>query len=138
LIEYFAQSTALRVNYAKTEIIPINLSPKKAEIMMGVFGCRIQSTPFTYLGLPMGSIKPRVEHFAPLMNMAERQLTLISSMLTYAGKLQLINSVLSSLPTFTMCLVAVPIVVLEYYGRARCHCTWRNSDINAKNKPMVA
>jgi hypothetical protein len=24
--------------------------------------------PFTYLGLPMGTTKPKVEHFAPLMN----------------------------------------------------------------------
>jgi hypothetical protein len=34
------------------------------------------------LGLPMGTTKPRVEHFAPLMNRVERQLTTISSMLT--------------------------------------------------------
>jgi hypothetical protein len=67
-------------------MIPINLSSEKAEVMAGVFGSRIQSMPFTYLGLPMGSTKSRVEHFAPLMNRAERQLTSISSMLTYAGK----------------------------------------------------
>jgi hypothetical protein len=138
LLESFAQSTGLRVNYAKTGMVPINLSLEKAEIMAGVFGCRIQSMPFTYLGLPMGTTKPRVEHFAPLMNRAERQLTSISSMLTYAGKLQLVNSVLSSLPTFTMCSLAVPVAVLEYFDRARRNCLWRNSDINAKSKPLVA
>jgi hypothetical protein len=80
--------------------------------------------PFTFLGLPMDSTKPRVEHFAPLMNKDERQLTSISSMLTYAGKLQLVNYVLSSLPTYTMCLVAVSIAILEYYDRARRNCMW--------------
>jgi hypothetical protein len=119
-------------------MIPINLTAKKAEITTGVFGCKIQSMPFTYLGLSMGSTKPRVEHFAPLMNRAERQLTSTSSLLTYAGKLQLVNSVLSSLPTYTMCTVAVPIAVLEYYDRARRNCLWRKSEINAKNKPLVA
>jgi hypothetical protein len=44
----------------------------------------------------MGTTKPRVEHFTPLMNRVERQLTSISNMLTYAGKLQLVNSVLYS------------------------------------------
>jgi hypothetical protein len=87
LLESFAQSTGLRVNYAKNGMVPINLSPEKAEIMAGVLGCRIQSMPFNYLGLPMGSTKPRVEHFAPLMSRVERQLTSISSMLTYASKL---------------------------------------------------
>jgi hypothetical protein len=94
--------------------------------------------PFTYLGLPMGTTKPRVEHFAPLVNRVKRQLTSISSMLSYAGKLQLVNLVLSSLPTFTMCSVAIPMVVHEYVDRARRHCMWRNSKSNAKCKPLVA
>jgi hypothetical protein len=137
-LETFAQSTGLRVNYAKTGMVSINLSPEKVEVMAGTFGCRIQSMPFTYLGFSMGSTKPRVEHFAPLINRAERQLPSIASMLTYASKLQLVNSVLSSLPTFTMCSIDVPVAVLEYFNKARRNCMWHNSDINAKNKPMVA
>jgi hypothetical protein len=89
--------------------------------------------PFTYLGLPMGTTKPRVEHYAPLMNRAERQLTSISSMLTQAGRLQLVNSVLSSLITFSMCST-----VHEYVDRARRHCMWAKSEIIGKSKPMIA
>jgi hypothetical protein len=128
----------LRVNYAKSGLVPINLSLEKVEMMVGVFGCRIQCMPFTYLGLPMGTTKPKVEHFAPLMNKAERQLTSISSMLTYARKLQLVNSVLSSLPTYTMCSVSIPVAVHEYFDRATRNCMWRNSYINARSKPMIA
>jgi hypothetical protein len=94
--------------------------------------------PFAYLGLPMGTTKPRVEHYTPLMNRAERQLTSISSLLTYAGKLQLVNLVLSSLPTFTMCSVSVSVAVLEYFNRARRYRMWRKSEVNAKSKPLVA
>jgi hypothetical protein len=72
------------------------------------------------------------------MNRVERQLTSVSSMLTYAGKLQLVNSVLSSLPTFTMCSVSVPVTVHEYVDRARRNCMWRKLDSNAKSKPLVA
>jgi hypothetical protein len=86
----------------------------------------------------MGTTKPRVEHFAPLVNRVERQLTAISSMLTQVGKLQLVNSILSSLPTYIMCSIVVPIVVLEDVDRARRHCMWRNPDCNAKSKPLVA
>jgi hypothetical protein len=138
LLESFAQSTGLRVNYTKSCMVPLNLSDEKARILAGVFGCKIQGMPFTYLGLPMGTTKPRVEHYAPLMNRIERQLTSISSMLTQAGKLQLVNSVISSLPTFFMCSVQIPVVVHEYVDRARRHCMWRNSETNAKSKPMVA
>jgi hypothetical protein len=72
-------------------LVPLNMSPHKDELMAGIIGCNIQGMSFTYLGLPMGITKPRVEHFAPLMNRVERQLTSICSMLTQAGKLQLVN-----------------------------------------------
>jgi hypothetical protein len=104
------------VNYAKLGLVPLNMSHQQAHVMARTFGCQIQAMPFTYLGLPMGSTKPRIEHFAPLMDRAKRQLTTISSLLTLARRLQLVNSALSSLPTFTM---------------------WRKSDSNAKCKPLV-
>jgi hypothetical protein len=138
ILETFAQSTGLRVNYSKSSMVPLNMSQDKAEIMTGIFGCKMQEMPFTYLGLSMGTTKPRVEHYEPVMNKMERQLSSISSLLTHAGRLQLVNSVLSSSPTYTMCSVSVPSTVHDYFDRIRRHCMWKSSDINKKSKPMVA
>jgi hypothetical protein len=79
--------------------------------MTCVFGCKLQEMSFTYLGLPMRTTRPRVEHYESVMNRMERQLSSISSLLTHAGRLQLVNSVLSSSPTYTMCSVSVPSTV---------------------------
>jgi hypothetical protein len=114
------------------------LDLEQAQILARVFGCQLQEIPFTYLGLPMGNYKPRVIHFAPIVHRIERQLTSTSSLLTHVGKLQLVNSALSSLPTYFMCSVAIPVEVQEYIDRARRHCLWRKSDSNAKSKPLVA
>jgi hypothetical protein len=138
LWETFVQSTGLRVNFAKLCLVPLNMNPKKAKLMVGVIWCNIQGMSFTYLGMPVGTTKPKVEHFAHLMNRLERQLTSICSMLTQPGKLQLVNSVLSSLPRYSMCSVAVPVDVLENVDRTRRHGMWRNSDSNAKSKSLVA
>jgi hypothetical protein len=113
------------------------MTTEKVELMVGVFGCKVQEMPFTYLDLPIGTTRPRVEHYDPIMNRMERQLISISSLLTYAGRLQLVNSVLSASPTYAMCSLIVPIMVHEYFDRARKHCIWRNLDSNAKSKPMV-
>jgi hypothetical protein len=118
-------------------MVPLNMSDEKARLMTGVFGCRLQEMPFTYLFLPMGTSMPKVEHYAPLMNRMERQLTLISSMLNHVGRLQLVNSVLSASPTYAMCSLAVPITVHEYFDRERRHYMWRNSESNGKNKPWL-
>lgn len=51
------------------------------EILANTLGCRIGSFPFTYLGLPMGTTKPRVEDFTPLMDRIERRLSACSSLI---------------------------------------------------------
>jgi hypothetical protein len=65
LLETFALSTGLRVNYAKSGMVPHNITDEKARLMIGDFGCSLQEMPFTYLGLPMGTSRPKVEHYAP-------------------------------------------------------------------------
>jgi hypothetical protein len=129
MLEMFALSTGLRVNYAKSGMVPLNMTDE--------FGCSLQEMPFTYIGLPMGTFRPKVEHYAPLMNRMERLLTSIF-MLNHAGRLQWVNSVFSASPTYTMCSLTVLITVYEYFDRARSHCMWRNSKSNGKNKPLVA
>jgi hypothetical protein len=135
-LESFSQSTGLRVNYKKSCLVPLNLLPEKVPQLAGVFGCKLGTLPFTYLGLPIGTTKARVDHFGFVMNKVERKLTATSNFLTHAGRLQLVNSVLSSLPTYAMCTLQLPVSV--YIDRARRHCLWRGSDSNAKMKPLVA
>ena len=138
LLQSFAESTGLKVNYAKSQMIPLNLSQDQINILANTFGCQIGTLPFTYLGLPLGTTKPRIDDYMPLMDRTERRLISVSSFLTQAGRLQLVNSVLSSLPTYAMCSLKIPIAVLEFIDRARKHCLWRGSEINAKNKSLVA
>jgi hypothetical protein len=137
LLESFSLSTGLRINYAKSWLVPINVSTEKATHLAGLFGCRIDSLPFTYLGLPLGTTKPRIELYGQIMSSIERKLSSVSSMLFQAGRLQLVNSVISSLPTYMMCTLEVPAAVLNYIDRARRHCLWRNSDCNDKTKSLV-
>jgi hypothetical protein len=129
---------SLRANFSKSCQVPLNMPQEKAQILAGVFEFHLQGMPFTYLGLPMGTTKPRVEHYAPLMNRVKRQLTSISLMLTQAGKLQLVNSVLSSLPTYTMCSVQVLVALLEYFDRARRYGLSNKTESNARSRPRVA
>lgn len=37
-----------------------------------------------------------------------------------------------------MCTLQVPVAVIEYIERARKHRLWRENDVNAKGKPLVA
>jgi hypothetical protein len=82
LLNTFAESMGLKVNYHKSNIYPINISQERMEVLAGTIGCQIGTFPFTYLGLPMGTTKPKVEDFLPLVQGIERRLTTTSNFLT--------------------------------------------------------
>jgi hypothetical protein len=87
LLESFSTSTRLRVNCKKSCLVPLNMCDDKAQQLAGVFGCKLETLPFTYLGLPLGTTKPRVEHCGFIMSKIERRLTATSNLLTPAGRL---------------------------------------------------
>jgi hypothetical protein len=53
------------------------------------------------------------------------------------GKLQLVNSALSSLLTFYMCAIKVPVSILNQIDKYRWHCLWRG-DINGNKAPLTS
>jgi hypothetical protein len=94
LLNKYASFVGLKVNYHKSSLVPINLSPQEAEHMAKVFDCNLGSIPFTYLGLPMGTTKPNVRDFTPIIDRIERRLSATMSFLSYGDSLILVNSVL--------------------------------------------
>jgi hypothetical protein len=50
----------------------------------------------------------------------------------------MVNSVLSSLPTFYMCSIKVPQEIWKQIDKYKRHCLWRGGDIKAKKPPLVA
>jgi hypothetical protein len=105
--------------------------------MAGVFGCSVGTYPFTYLGLPMGTTKPRVEHFAPLVCRIERRITTTASWLTMAGRATLVDMAISPIPIYTMCSIKMHAMNLRSVDRINKNGLWRGSDVAGKGKPLV-
>jgi len=80
----------------------------------------------------MGITKPQVKDYAPLICRIERRMSASSQFLSQASRLQLVNSVMSSLPTYYMCSLKLPITVIEIIDKYRKNCLWRRNDF--KNK----
>jgi hypothetical protein len=119
ILSSFATSTRLKVNYSKSEIYPINISQERLSHLAAIFHCKAGTLPFTYLGLPLGVSKPSVQDCLPLTHRIERRLSSTSIFLTRGGKLEMVNSILSSLETFYMCSIKVPITILEQEDKYR-------------------
>lgn len=103
ILNSFASSTGLMVNFNKSLLLPINVSSEKMQILAATFGYQIGSFPFTYLGLPLGTTKPKIEEFAPLLDRVERKLTACSTILSYSGRVEYINTVITPTASYAMC-----------------------------------
>jgi hypothetical protein len=119
ILHKISLSSGLKVNFHKSYPLPINISNDQACSLANVLGCSIGSYPFTYLSLPMGLTKPLVKDYAPLICRIERRLSASSQFLSYSGRLQLINYVFSSLPTYYMCTLKLPATVIEVIDNHR-------------------
>jgi len=113
LLRSFSDSSGLHVNFSKSFLVPDNVSEEKSSHLAQTFGCDVGSMPFTYLGLLLGTTKPSILDFSPLVTKIERRLSGISRFLSYQGRLILVNSVFSALPTFYMCCLQLPPTVIN-------------------------
>ena len=128
MLDVFYASTGLKVNFQKSTMVPLNID-NEAIRLAAVFGCSLGTLPFTYLGLPMGTTKPRIIDLLPLVDRMERRLTASSAMLNQGSRLQLLTSVLSSMPIYFICTLDIPIGIIKQLERIQRQCLWRgNSD----------
>ena len=74
LLNTFADATGLKVNYNKSNLIPINMSEERAAIMINTLNCKRRSFPITYRGMPLILQKPNVEQCMPLVRKTTNKL----------------------------------------------------------------
>jgi hypothetical protein len=122
ILEQYALSTGLKINFHKSALVPINLSENSATVIADSLGCKVASMPFTYLGLPLGTTRPSVQDLMPLVDRIERRVSATFVLMPYSGKVSLINSLLTSIATFSMCSIQLHPKILEHIEKIRRHC----------------
>ena len=75
LLRTFSDSTGLHVNFSKSFLVPISMTTDRTSHLANSFGCKVGRMPFTYLGLPLGTTKPSVQDFTPLLSRIEGRLS---------------------------------------------------------------
>jgi hypothetical protein len=83
--------------------VPINIDNSQTMELANAFGCKVESLPFTYLGLPLGTTRTSVANLMPLESRSDKNLSRISAFMSYTGRLTLLNSLINSLPMYDMC-----------------------------------
>ena len=116
----------------------INVNTERLQELAEVFGCVNGSMPFPYLGLPLGITRPTINDLSPMVDQIERRLKATARFLDYGGRLTLVNSVLSSLPTHYLGSLKIPKTIIKIFDRGRRHCLWDKNEASGTSHSLAA
>ena len=114
IVSAFEYLSGLKINFHKSEIFCFGEAKEVEHTHSQLFGCKVGSYPFKYLGIPMQVTKLKNADWNVLLERIEKKLSSSKGKhLSVGGRLVLINSVLISLPMFMMSFFEVPRVILR-------------------------
>nr|CAD1822962.1 unnamed protein product [Ananas comosus var. bracteatus] len=120
ILDGFSENSGLNINYNKSAIIPINLSQEQSSALSSSLGCSTQDFPFTYLGLPLTPKPLSKSEYLPLIEKIDKRLAgWKEKSLSKGGRLVLLNSVISTIPTYLSSVFQLPIWVQKAIDKTR-------------------
>ena len=107
----FEAVTSLKVNMNKSEMVPIG-EVVGLDDLAALLSCHVGSLPLQYLGMPLGASYKALGFWNPIIEKIELRLVGWQKIyLSKGGRLTLLKSTLSSLPTYSLSLFLIPISV---------------------------
>ena len=133
----FQAFTGLKVNVGKSEIVPVGEVNNLIELA-SILQCRAGSLPMKYLEMPLGTSFKIALIWNPILEKMEKKLSRWKRLyLSKGGRLTLLKSTLSSLPTYFLSLFTIPNVVAARMERIQWNFLWGSSEGSFKY-PLVA
>ena len=114
----------LKINLGKSEMVSMGEVPNLEDLAQ-ILGCQIASLPMKYLGLPLGATFKAKSIWNPIIERMEKRLAGWKRLyLSKGGKVTLIKSTLSSLPTYFLSLFPIPAGVAHHLEMIQKHFLW--------------
>ncbi|RVW29957.1 putative ribonuclease H protein [Vitis vinifera] len=128
---WFEAASGLRINLAKSEIIPVGEVDEILEMAVEL-GCKVGQLPSTYLGLPWVRLIKLVTCGMGWKNMRWKLALWKRQYLSKGGRITLIKSTLASMPLYQLSLFRMPKVVARRLEKLQRDFLWGGGSTERK------
>ncbi|XP_042965576.1 uncharacterized protein LOC122299388 [Carya illinoinensis] len=120
----FEAVSGLKINLAKTEMVAVG-EVNNIRGLANILGCVVSSLPLKYLGLPLGASFKAKSIWEGVLEKFERRLAGWKKVyLSKGGRITLIKSTLSNLPTYFLSLFPLPASIAQRLEKLQRDFLW--------------
>jgi hypothetical protein len=133
LLLCFENMSGLKINFDKSEVLVMGVTAPEQRRIASMLNCKLGQFPMKYLGLPVSNKELRVLDwdFLP-QKVGHRVDPWQGLLLASAGRLELTNSCLSSLPMFAMGIYLLHAEMHKAMDSCRSRFFWEGTDDRRK------
>ncbi|XP_058741746.1 uncharacterized protein LOC131614136 [Vicia villosa] len=125
ILRGFELMSGLKVNFGKSSILGVNLSSRIIAMSSAFLNCVIGVMPFKFLGVMVGGNPRKVGMWKDVLNDVRRRLDKWRGrFLSMGGRVTLINSILNSIPIYSLSFYHAPKKVLSEIRRIQRRFLW--------------
>lgn len=113
-LDAFGLVSGLQANSAKSDIYLAGVDEVERTLIMECTGFTGERIPFCYLGIPLSGTSLKVAEYEPLMEKVSKTILSWSSLNpSYAGRIEVIKSVVQGIQCFWIGVLLIPSMVLD-------------------------
>ena len=132
ILSWFEAAFGLRINLAKSELIPIR-EVEEIEEMAVELGCKVGTLPSFYLGLPLGAHHKAISMWDGVEERMRRRLALWKRQyISKGGRITLIKSTLASIPIYQLSFFRMPKLVARRLEKLQRDFLWGGGRMKRK------
>ena len=132
ILAWFKVASGLRINLAKSELIPVGEVEEIEEITVEL-GCKVGSLPSVYLGLPLGAHHKAMSMWDGVEERMRRRLALWKRQYSSkGGRITLIKSTLASIPIYQLSIFRMPKIVARRLEKLQRDFLWGGGRMERK------
>ncbi|CAL5411454.1 unnamed protein product [Camellia sinensis] len=129
--------SGLKINFHKSQVCGIGVQDDLVKEFAAGLNCHSQKLPMKYLGLPLGANPRRKSTGQPVVDKFKKKLALWKrKCLSFAGRLTLIRSVLSSLPVYFLFLFKMLVGIARSIDKIQSNFLWGGTELRRKIHPV--